>query len=237
METLDCWQILLNSSLYPFPEYSHCPKCHISFDFQISPERNTNVSIKRRSGGHSRSFQILCHFSQICSVKTSIWYTIKHQQNLKILPPTHWLFLKDGYSFSFKALFFVQIPVQRNVPIVVLIPVSYSGCDYRGLTIYFFKFSPIHSSNRMFYLWVLHEMAFSFFFNTSSCSFSVIHASHLVMVLFSKWWAKISLYIPSVHWALKSLYIRTSSPLVFSALHWYFFFLFICYFIWALITI
>lgn len=59
------------------------------------------------------------------------------------------------------------------------------------------------------------------FFNTPSCSYSLIHSSHLVMVLFGKRWAKMSLYILLAHWTLKSLYGRTP-PLGFpySTLMW-----------------
>lgn len=59
------------------------------------------------------------------------------------------------------------------------------------------------------------------FFNILSCSLSVMPASHLAMVLFGWWWARISLYVLSAHWTLKSLDIRTLHlHLVFSALHW-----------------
>lgn len=70
--------------------------------------------------------------------------------------------------------------------------------------------------------WVLHETVFLFFFNILSCSLSVMPASHLAMVLFGWWWARISLYVLSAHWTLKSLDIRTLHlHLVFSALHWW----------------
>lgn len=83
----------------------------------------------------------------------------------------------------------------------------------------------------------LHECCmrwyFNIFFNTSSCSFSLMHASHLAMVLFGKWWAKMSLYIPSAHWTLKSLYVRTLLHL-FSLLYTDgFFFLYELFYIWG----
>ena len=60
-----------------------------------------------------------------------------------------------------------------------------------------------------------------------------MHASHLAMVLFGKWWAKMSLYIPSAHWTLKSLYIRTLLHL-FSLLYTDgFFFLYELFYIWG----
>lgn len=102
---------------------------------------------------------------------------------------------------------------------MVQIPVSYNGLWLLGPDdiFFFFNFTNTQQQQNAPSMSIAWDGIFSFF-NTSSCSFSVIHASHLVMVLFSQCWAKMSLYIPSVHWAWKSLYIRTPSPLVFSAL-------------------
>lgn len=137
------------------------------------------------------------------SVKTSVWYSVEHQQKLKVF-----------FSSTFRK---IVIPF-------LIIPFAYNGADsfpsndmWLGLAVIGYAPPPYIFSNFLPHTAVT-ECSFSMntvwdcilvFFNTPSCSYSLIHSSHLVMVLFGKQWAKMSLYISSAHWTLQSLYGRT----------------------------
>lgn len=222
MKILSHLQILLSSSLSPFSEYSVCPYGHIDWDIQIPAREKLSCLYDKEGWWHFHSLQVLDHSwigmeVQFVSVKTSVWYSVEHQQKLKVF-----------FSSTF----------QKMVIPFLIIPFAYNGADsfpsndmWLGLAVIGYAPPPYIFSNFLPHTDVT-ECSFSMntvwdcilvFFNTSSCSYSLIHSCHLVMVLFGKRWAKMSLYISSAHWTLKSLCGRTP-PLGFpySTLMWFF---------------
>lgn len=139
--------------------------------------------------------------NQICSVKTSVWYSVQCQQNLKVfffLISTFW-----KIEIYYNTFFFLFKQWSRFLSLNwhVIGPGSNCVCP-----------SPTFSSNFHQHTKVTECCLYMnavwncilIFFNTTSCSYSVMHSSHLAMVLFGKQWTKISLYISSAHWTLKS---------------------------------